>query len=157
MLTRRSDWSGFPVFGFRDGAGSANVFDQLRRELDRVFFDFERTAPSRFERANNSLSVKDEGAAYVLRAELPGVSEKDIELSVTGNTLSLKAERKLEAPQGHSAHRTERSAWTLARSLELPVQVDSGAVVAELKHGVLTVTLPKSKDALPKQISVKVS
>jgi HSP20 family protein len=99
----------------------------------------------------------DSTAAYVLRAELPGVSEKDIELSVTGNTLSLKAERKLEAPQGHSAHRTERSGWTLARSLELPVQVDSSAVVAELKHGILTVTLPKSKEALPKQISVKVS
>jgi HSP20 family protein len=157
MLTRRSDWNGFPVFGFREGSGSANVFDQLRRELDRVFFDFERATPSRFDRGNNAISVKDEGAAYVLRAELPGVSEKDIELSVTGNTLSLKAERKLEAPQGHSAHRTERSGWTLARSLELPVQVDSSAVVAELKHGILTVTLPKSKEALPKQISVKVS
>ena len=156
MLTRRSDWNGFPVFGYREGSGSANVFDQLRRELDRVFFDFERATPSRFDRGNNTISVKDEGAAYVLRAELPGVSEKDIELSVTGNTLSLKAERKLEAPQGHSAHRTERSGWTLARSLELPVQVDSSAVVAELKHGILTVTLPKSKEALPKQISVKV-
>lgn len=156
MLTRRTDWNGFPVFGFRDGLGSANMFDQLRRELDRVFFDFERSTPSRFE-GPNSLSLKDEGAAYVLRAELPGVSEKDIELTVTGNTLSLKAERKLEAPQGHSAHRTERSAWTVARSLELPVAVDSGAVVAELKHGILTVTLPKSKEALPKQIAVKAS
>jgi HSP20 family protein len=157
MLTRRSDWNAWPVFGFREGAGSPNVFDQLRRELDRVFFDFERATPNRFERGTNSISVKDEGAAYVLRAELPGVSEKDIELSVTGNTLSLKAERKLEAPQGYSAHRTERSGWTVARSLELPVQVDTGAVVAELKHGILTVTLPKSKDALPKQISVKAS
>lgn len=157
MLTRRSEWNGWPVFGFRDGAGPANVFDQLRRELDRVFFDFERATPNRLERGNSPISVKDEGAAYVLRAELPGVSEKDIELSVTGNTLSLKAERRLSAPEGYSAHRTERSAWTLARSLELPVKVDSGAVVAELKHGVLTVTLPKSKEALPKQISVKTS
>lgn len=157
MLTRRSDFNGWPVFGFRDGAGSASAFEQLRRELDRVFFDFERSTPSRFERGAPQISVKDEGAAYVLRAELPGVSEKDIDLSVTGNTLSLKAERKVETREGHSAHRTERSSWTLARSLELPVQVDSGATVAELKHGVLTVTLPKSKDALPKQIAVKAS
>lgn len=155
MLTRRSDWSGFPVFGFREAAG--NPFDQLRRELDRVFFDFERAAPSRNERGGPPISVRDEGAAYVLRAELPGVSEKDIELTVTGNTLSLKAERKLEERAGHSAHRTERSSWNVARSLELPVAVDSGATVAELKHGILTVTLPKTKEALPKQISVKAS
>jgi HSP20 family protein len=157
MLTRRSDWSGFPVFGFRDAAGSANAFDQLRRELDRVFFDFERTGPNRVDRGGAQISLRDEGAAYVLRAELPGVSEKDIELTVTGNTLSLKAERKLEAREGHSAHRTERGSFTVARSVELPVAVDSGATVAELKHGVLTVTLPKTKDALPKQISVKAS
>lgn len=157
MLTRRSDWNGWPVFGFRDAAGSATAFEQLRRELDRVFFDFERATPNRFDRGAPQISVKDDGAAYVLRAELPGVSEKDIELTVTGNTLALKAERKLEPREGHSAHRTERSGWKVARSLELPVQVDSGAAVAELKHGVLTVTLPKSKEALPKQISVKAS
>jgi HSP20 family protein len=157
MLTRRGDWSGWPAFGFRDVAGSSNAFDQLRRELDRVFFDFERSTPNRHERGGPQISVKDEGATYVLRAELPGVSEKDIELTVTGNTLSLKAERKLEERAGHSAHRTERSSWSVARSLELPVAVDSGATVAELKHGVLTVTLPKTQEALPKQISVKAS
>lgn len=155
MLTRRSEWNGWPVFGFRDVAGSATAFDQLRRELDRVFFDFERAAPSGFERGAPQLSVADQGAGYVVSVELPGVSEKDIELSITGNTLSLKAQRKVEAPAGHSAHRTERAGWTLNRSLEFPLQVDSGAASAELKHGLLTVTLPKTKEAQPKQISVK--
>jgi HSP20 family protein len=155
MLTRRSEWNGWPVFGFRDVAGSATAFEQLRRELDRVFVDFERTAPARFERGAPQLAVADDGTGYVVRVELPGVAEKDIEISITGNTLSLKAQRKVEAPAGHSAHRTERTGWTLHRSLEFPLQVDTGAASAELKHGVLTVTLPKTKEAQPKQISVK--
>lgn len=157
MLTRRGEFGGFPLRNFRNFAGYAEPFEELRRELDRLFFDFERTAPAPFQNGGAALSVTDEGSQYVLRADLPGVAEKDIELTVTGNTVTLKAERKVEPPAGHSVHRSERRGFRFARSYELPVRVDAEKVRADLKHGVLTVTLPKPAEVQPKQINVKAS
>jgi HSP20 family protein len=152
MLARFSDWNGFPRFGL-SGLERGFPFDELRREVDRLFFDFERekaepaTAPA--------LSVEDRGNALFLRAELPGMSEKDLELTVTGNALTLKGERKVEPPAGHTTHRSERSSYRFARTFELGTKVDPDKVEAALTNGILTVTLPKAADARPKQIQVK--
>jgi HSP20 family protein len=149
MLTRFSDYSDWPSFGFAD-FGRAAPQAQLRRELDRLFGDFERSAsrgsPVRFE---------DDGNNFVLRADVPGLTESDFQISVAGNTVTLKGERKLEAPEGHSVHRRERSGVRFAKSFELPARVDADKVTATLKHGVLTLTLPRAAEVQPRQISVK--
>ena len=154
MLTRYSDFRDWPFVrptAFR----TLGAFD-LFRQLDRLFAGAEPEAweqEGRFPR----VSFDDKGSEYVVRAELPGLAEKDLELTATATTLTLRGERKVEAPEGYSAHRTERSSFRFARTFELPAKVDSGRVEARLEHGVLTVTLPKAPEAQPKQISVKAS
>lgn len=152
MLARFSDWNGFPRFAFPE-LSRGFPFDELRREVDRRFFDLERDATE--PAAGPSLSVEDHGDALVLRAELPGMSEKDLELTVTGTSLTLKGERKVEAPAGYTTHRSERTGYRFARTFELGTKVDPDKVQASLTNGVLTVTLPKAAEARPKQIQVK--
>ena len=148
MLTRFSDFSDWPSFGFADfGRGHG----QLRRELDRLLGDFERGSVS----PPAALSFEDDGTNFVLRADVPGLTEKDFEINVTGNTLTLRGERKLEVPEGQSVHRRERREFRFAKSYQLPARVDAEKSVASLKHGVLTLTLPKAADAQPRQISVR--
>ena len=154
MLTRYSDFRDWPFVrptAFR----TLGAFD-LFRQLDRLFAGVEPEVSEqegRFPR----VSFDDKGSEFVVRAELPGLTEKDLELTATATTLTLRGERKVEAPEGYSAHRSERSSFRFARTFELPAKVDSGRVDARLEHGVLTVTLPKAPEAQPKQISVKAS
>jgi HSP20 family protein len=152
MLTRFSDFNDWPSFGFAD-FGRYGGSSQLRRELERVLGEFERS--SAFAPSANGISFEDEGDKFVLRADVPGLSENDFQINLAGNTLTLRGERKVEVPEGHSVHRRERSAYRFAKSYELPARVEAEKVTATLKHGVLTLTLPKAAEAQPRQISVK--
>src|SRR6187402_962838 len=93
MLARLNDWNAFPVFG------SSRTFpvSTLRRELDRLFGDLER-APS-FAASTPTVKFEDSAEAFTLRTELPGLTEKDIDINVTANVLTLKANRVVEAPE----------------------------------------------------------
>jgi len=151
MLVRFNDRSAFPLFG---GSRSFPVAT-LRRELDRLFGDLER-APSFATPAAPAVVFADTGDALTLRVDLPGLTDKDIDIDVTANVLSLKASRKVEAPQGYTAHRRERQSFSFAQSYELPTRVDPEKVQASLKQGVLTLTLPKAPEAQPKRVTVGV-
>jgi HSP20 family protein len=152
MLTRFSDFNDWPSFGFADFGRGYAPQAQLRRELDRLFGEFERAVtPSSVA----ALSFDDDGANFVLHADVPGLTENDLDISVTGNTVTLRGERKVDVPEGYSEHRRERSAVSFAKSYQLPARVDSDKVSAVLKHGVLTLTLPKAAEAQPRQISVR--
>jgi len=151
MITRFSDFNDWPSFGFADFGRAQPPHAQLRRELERLFGDYERASAP----APAAVGFEDDGSNFVLRADVPGLAESDIQISVAGNTVTLKGERKLEVPEGHSVHRRERSAVRFAKSFELPSRVDADKVTATLKHGVLTLTLPKAAEAQPRHISVK--
>lgn len=149
MLTRFSDFNDWPSFGFADFGHSRVASTQLRRELERLFGEAERSNPS-----NATSNFKDDGANFVFTADVPGLTQGDIEISVAGDTVTLRGERKVAVPEGYSTHRRERSAVSFAKSFQLPTRVDADKVVATLKHGVLTLTLPKAAEAQPRQISV---
>jgi HSP20 family protein len=151
MLTRFSDFNDWPSFGFADFGRGYAPQAQLRRELDRLFGEFERAVTP----SSTALSFDDDGTNFVLRADVPGLTENDFQISVAGNTVTLRGERKVEVPEGYSEHRRERSAVSFAKSFQLPARVDPDKVTATLKHGVLTLTLPKAAEAQPRQISVK--
>jgi len=148
MLVRFNDRSRFPAFGASRGLPVSS----LRRELDRLFGDLER-APS-FAASTPSVTFADTGEALTLRAELPGLSEKDVDISVTANALTVKAERKVEAPEGYAVHRRERQGFSFTQSYELPARIDPEKAQASLKQGVLTLTLPKAAEAQPKRVTV---
>ena len=95
---------------------------------------------------------------YYVRAELPGLSANELDISVTGDTLSISGERKLPAEDEKAQyHRREREAGRFSRIVSLPAQVNTGKVEAHCTDGVLTVILPKAKEVKPKQITVKAS
>jgi HSP20 family protein len=93
----------------------------------------------------------------VLKADLPDVDLKDIDVRVENQTLTLKGDRKFESePKNGGYHRIERNYGTFMRSFTLPSSVENDKVSADYKNGVLTVTLPKKEAAKPKQVKVEV-
>ena len=93
----------------------------------------------------------------VLKADLPDVDLKDIDVRVENQTLTLKGDRKFDSEQKSGGyHRIERNYGTFMRSFTLPTSVENDKVSADYKNGVLTVTLPKKEAAKPKQVKVEV-
>jgi len=91
----------------------------------------------------------------VMKAELPGVDPREVEVRVEDNTLYLKGQRKLEEEvRQENYHRIERTYGTFTRSFALPGSINADKVVAEYKDGVLTLTMPKREEAKPKTIKI---
>jgi HSP20 family protein len=99
--------------------------------------------------------VKESKNAYVLRADLPGVKDEDIDLSLNGNLLTVSGKRDDERrEEGEQYYSVERSYGAFSRSFSLPDGIDAGAISADLKSGVLTVQIPKRPEAQPRKITV---
>jgi HSP20 family protein len=155
MLSRRTEWADWPSFGFAEFS-PLSALEQLRRQVDRAFSDVEqRRVDGRAGLPH--MTLEDAGDKFVVTAELPGLSEKDVELTVTANSLGLRGERKADAPAGYAVHRKERSDHKFARTFTLPVKVDADKAEATMKNGILTLVLPKAAEAQPRQIPVKAS
>ena len=125
--------------------------------MNRLWLDFDRELPWSPRRAPTPrphLNVTDAGAAVVIRVEVPGIAEKDLDVSIHGQSLTLKGERKEDAPEGYSVHRRERGGLRFARAVDLPFKVDAEKATAALANGVLTLTVPKASEAQPKRIAV---
>jgi HSP20 family protein len=94
----------------------------------------------------------------VIKAEIPGMSKDDLDITVENFTLTLRGEKKAEQTvKDDQFHRVERSYGTFTRSFALPHTVDTDKVAAEYKEGVLTIRLPQREEAKPKQIKVNVA
>ena len=94
----------------------------------------------------------------VVKADLPEVSEKDLDVRVENNMLSIRGERKFEKKVEEENYlRVERTYGTFSRSFSLPNTISTEAIKAEYKNGVLTVTLPKRAESKPKQVKVNVT
>jgi HSP20 family protein len=105
-----------------------------------------------------AVDVYENDQNVVMKAELPGVDPKNVEIRVEDGTLYLKGERKFEKEvKDDNYHRVERSYGSFARSFALPSSVDSEKATAEYKDGVLTLTLPKKEEAKPKTIKIVAS
>jgi HSP20 family protein len=104
------------------------------------------------------MNVTEDNDNYYVRAELPGLRADELNISVTGDTISISGERKLPVEDKKARyHRREREAGKFSRIVSLPTQVDTDKVQARCADGILTVVLPKAEAAKPKQIAVKAS
>ncbi len=104
-----------------------------------------------------SVDIYETENELVLKADLPDVKLEDIEVRVENDTLTLKGERKFQKDESVKGyHRIERSYGSFTRSFTVPATVDAEKVAAELKNGVLTVTLPKKEAAKPRQVKIEV-
>ena len=104
------------------------------------------------------VDIKETENDLILKADIPDVDMKDIDVHVENGTLTIRGERKFEAEKKEGSwHRVERSYGTFERAFTLPETVDFDAVKADYKAGVLTITIPKKEVAKPRQIKVAVS
>lgn len=152
-------------------AASPDAWHSLRTEMDRLFDrfssgfgfpSFRGLLDSPTARAvvipNPAVDIAEDSAGYHLTAELPGMDEKDIEVSLHGDTLTIKGEKKQESErQEKDTHLSERSYGMFRRSFVVPDGVDRDRIEASFNKGVLTLTLPKTPAAAaePRKIDVK--
>ena len=102
--------------------------------------------------------ISEDEKEYVIKAELPEMKKEDVKVTVENGVLTISGERKFETEEKKKKyHRVERGYGTFMRSFTLPDDADFNKVNAEFKSGVLTVHVPKSEQAKPKQIEVKVA
>jgi HSP20 family protein len=155
MLT---GWRGFDdTFRAFD---TLRALDVLQRRIDRAFEDWAppgepSVARRRAQAAWPATNVFETKEAFVVKAEVPGLGDGDVSVSVEDEALVIRGERKAQVPEGYKVHVRERAPVAFTRKVPLPARIDFDAVAAALKDGVLTVTLPKAKEALPRQIAVK--
>jgi len=134
-------------------------FSALRHEMNALFDDF---FPDAGEAAGPLASfmprvdVKETDGEIRVTAELPGIDEKDVEISVDGEALTIRGEKKEEREtKGEEGYRLERSYGSFRRSVALPCAVNADKASATYAKGVLTVALPKAAEAKKKTIAVK--
>ena len=138
-----------------DRSGSGFGFPSLRR-----MFDIEPAWRSSFSISTPAIDMSEDEKAYKIAAELPGIDATDIDVSVTGDMLVLKGEKRQEKEEkDKNYHFSERSYGSFQRAFELPESVDRNKVAADFSKGVLTITLPKTAEAQrpAKKIEVKSS
>lgn len=104
-----------------------------------------------------ALNLWDDGDRFRAEAELPGYTIEDLELSVAGPEFQIRGKRAIEAKEGWTLHRRERTAGEFSRTITFPAEIDAEKVQASLRDGVLSVTLPKAPGARPRKIEVKVN
>jgi HSP20 family protein len=134
-------------------------FHQLRSEMDRLLSGFLGSASNggshpAMGRGQPAVNLWDNNDALMLELEIPGVKNDQIDISVAGLDLSIKVQRPDIAEEGETYHRRERPVGDFTRVLRLPCEVNADKVAAELRNGVLTLTLPKAEAAKPRKISV---
>ena len=140
---------------------------RLQREMSRLFDDNFRTPARGGDNGGSAVpgrtvwapvvDVREDENEILVHAELPGVKLDDIDIEVTGDTLTLRGERKIEEKTEDSKHkyvRVERAYGSFQRTFTLGVPIQSDQVRAEFKDGVLTIRLPKSEAIKPKKVLV---
>ncbi|PBB83992.1 MULTISPECIES: Hsp20/alpha crystallin family protein [unclassified Mesorhizobium] len=141
-----------------------NPVFSLQRDVNRIFEDFWKRfdqpfgAFARWDAGGPRTDIAETESALEVSVELPGLDQKEVDVSLTDSALTIKGERKSgreESKKGY--HFAKRSYGSFYRSVPLPSGVDTDKVKAEFKNGVLTVTLPKTQEALSrvKKIEVK--
>ena len=146
----------------KNGGGEVSWVNDLRSEMDRVFDRFLREpwgSMSEFGLAGQfapSLDVSETANEVTVQAELPGVDPKDLDITVTGERLTISGEKREESEKKEkNFHHREIRSGSFSRTVQLPAGVDPQQVTAEYKNGTLTIRIKKSEQAAARKINVK--
>jgi HSP20 family protein len=137
--------------------------DTLQGEMNRLFSSFFDTPTSRggngsaARRWLPAMDLVETGEHFVLKADLPGLTEADVNIEVENNVLTVSGERKTESEEKHEGfYRLERATGAFSRSLTLPEGIDADAVKATFDNGVLEVRIPTPVQAKPRRVQIGV-
>jgi len=139
----------------------AREFEKFRREIDRLWDNFFERRPARVEEGEEwlpALELAETENEYVVKAEVPGMDPKDIDISLSDGMLTIRGEKKQEREEKEANyHLVERSYGSFTRSIQIPKPVQGEKITASHKNGVLKIVLPKSEEAKKKEIKIKVA
>jgi HSP20 family protein len=141
-----------------------DIFSVMRDEMDRMFERFEYGFPrwpTQLSRETSltvpELDVRENANSIIVEAELPGVDEKDVSVTLSNGVLTIKGEKKLEKDEkNESYHLTERSYGSFERAIRLPDTVDDSQVEAKFDRGVLKVTAAKRPEAVKQERKIEI-
>ena len=152
-----------PIRTFRAFTGSDPLRElfNLQRGINRLFDDTVETSAAGNAPALSTwtppVDVYEDANGFLIKCELPEISKEDVKVSLDDNVLSISGERKFEHEEKRDGYqRVERSYGQFYRSFTLPPNVNVEGINAEVKDGILRLTLPKREEAKPKQIQVKI-
>ena len=146
----------------RDGVTLPSDMFQMHREIDKMFDRFLGGSLAEDGSVFTSswtpaVDITEHENEYIVKMELPGVSKDDVKITLEDNVLTVKGEKKQEKESKSSNyHRVERTYGAFQRTFTVPSDVKANGIDASYKDGILSIALPKSEDAKPKQIDVKV-
>ena len=136
-------------------------FEKMRREMDRLWDSFFEGQPTRRVGEGEwapSLDISETKSDLVVKAEIPGIDPKDIDISLNENVLTIKGEKRQEKEEKEEGyHLVERSYGSFTRSIRLPREIQNEKINASYKNGVLKITLPKTEEAKKKEVKIKVT
>lgn len=131
----------------------------LREAMDRLLADsFVRFGEFPFSSGNEPaplLNVRETSEAVIVEAALPGIKPDDLNVSITGDVLTIKGEMRHAQQQQGTYHRQEWHYASFERSVSLPVQIDADRAQSAYQNGVLTLTLPKTEAVKPRRVQIK--
>ena len=157
----RDQWIPWGKRSIRQGSEwDEDPFDLLHREINDLFDTYFRgsTRFGRSQAATTGIELSETDDEIRVKAELPGMDEKDIQLTLEEGMLCIRCERREETEKKkRNYHVSEMSYGNYGRSIPLPAQVDIAKAAAKFKRGVLTLTLPKTKDAKAERKRIPVS
>ncbi|MBM9513446.1 Hsp20/alpha crystallin family protein [Desulfogranum marinum] len=149
-----------PIIRFAERAPFRNPwaeFERIRQGLDELSKNYGDRGRQQ-ERSNvfPALNIYEQDDRLIVTAEIPGVSNQDLDISVEGETLTLKGKRENAVAKDTpvSYHRREIESGTFSRAVALPVKIDLDNLSARLIDGILTITLPKAAKATPRKIQI---
>ena len=153
--THLTPWREFLTTPFRE-------LDRMRREMDQMWGSFLPEKPMRrgevgvFGEWFPEFDLSETKDELVVKAEVPGINPKDIDISLVDNTLTIKGEKRQQMDEkSENYHYSGRSYGSFARAISLPREVQGDKVTASYKDGILKIVLPKSAEAKKKEIQIK--
>ncbi|HRM49497.1 MAG TPA: Hsp20/alpha crystallin family protein [Alicycliphilus sp.] len=135
----------------------SGLFDDFFKDFAPAFYVRPLHGDALPEPSQIKIDVKEDDAAYTVHAEVPGVPKEDINVSIDGNVVSLRAEVRQhdQKKDGEKLLRSERYYGSVARSFQLPVEVDAAQARARYDNGVLTLTLPKKQGNKTQRLAIE--
>lgn len=128
----------------------------LRDAMDRLFEESVITPSKSAAVAMPKIDIKEKKDSVVVKAEIPGVAEEDLEIEITDNVMTISGEKKEEKEEDKDGyHYKESHTGSFSRSFSLPSEVAAEKADAEMKNGVLTITVPKVEAKKPKKVTIK--
>src|SRR6056297_747597 len=133
-----------------------NPFEGMQREVEQLLRGFDLDPIVRREQGRIDFKIREQDEKYLVEATLPGVDAEKLDINVVDRQLVIKGQfAPLDLPENARVHRQERRSGSFEQSLMLTNKLDTDNIAAEYKDGILSISIPRAKEALPKRIEIK--